>query len=299
MHRLSPSGPRIHPIVLWLVVLGLIFATEYAVMVILPWLLPQSPMRLLDATIDSVLLTIVIAPALWWMVVRPLQQAMSLRTRFLTQSLANIEAERRHIAHELHDGVGQSLTLLVSGLRSLPEGLDRTDLCRRSQDLQQLAQTALKDIKKLSLGLRPSLLDDLGLAPAVERIVADVRENHPLDVTADVAAVAGQRLPESVETAVFRILQESISNIVKHSGARKASVKIRLDRETVVLEVTDDGVGIDPAILNAPHQAAGCLGLLGMRERAAVLGGQLEIESEPGRGTRLLAILPTGRLNRG
>jgi signal transduction histidine kinase len=280
----------------WLAVLILIFGAEYAVMLALPWLLPSDLSWFSKSVVDAVLLTIVVAPVLWATVVRPLQQVLSIRTWYLTELFSNLEAERRRMAHELHDGVGQSLTMLVSGLRTLQAHPDKTDLAQRLTGLQQAAEVALKDIRQLALGLRPSLLDDLGLAPAIEQVAADVQDNHyPLELAVDVNCVTGKRLPDSVETAVFRIFQEVLNNTVKHSAARRASVQVRIEGARVVLQMTDDGRGFDVGKL-AP--GAGHLGLLGMRERASLLGGILEVDSQPGHGTRVTVAIPgkgTGR----
>jgi signal transduction histidine kinase len=282
-----------HPARVWFVVLALIFMAEYAVMLVLPWLLPTDLSWFTESVVDSVLLTIVVAPVLWWTVVRPLQQVIGIRTRYLTELFSNIEVERRRMAHELHDGVGQSLTMLVSGLRTLHASPDKPDLPERLLALQQVAEVALRDIRQLALGLRPSLLDDLGLAPAIEQVAADVQENHyPLELTVDVDEVTGKRLPDTIETAVFRIFQEALNNTVKHSAARRASVKVRLQGSSVVLRMTDDGRGFDAGRLGRQALGSGHLGLLGMRERATLLEGTLVVDSQPGHGTRVTFAVP-------
>jgi signal transduction histidine kinase len=206
---------------------------------------------------------------------------------------SNIEAERRRMAHELHDGVGQSLTMLVSGLRTLHASPDKPDLPERLLALQHVAEVALKDIRQLALGLRPSLLDDLGLAPAIEQVAADVQENHyPLELTVDVDGVTGKRLPDTVETPVFRIFQEVLNNTVKHSSARRASVQVRLEGSRVVLRMTDDGRGFDAGRLGRLAPGSGQLGLLGMRERATLLGGTLVVDSQPSEGTKVTFAIP-------
>jgi len=278
---------------MWGIVLSLIFTAEYAVMEVLPWLLPERTSWAWASALDAVLLTIVVAPVLWWTCVRPLQKMNSIRASFLADLFAHIEVERRRIAAELHDGVGQSLTLLVSRLRTLNDVPGAPTLPQRLQELQEVAQLALKDIRQIALGLRPGLLDDLGLAPAIERVAAEVQEGHALKVTVDVAGVAGIRLPDAIETAVFRIFQEAINNVVKHSAATQASVQARLQDGAVVLQVSDNGRGFDMGKMRGGANASGRLGLAGMRERATLLGGTLAIEAKPGQGTRVTAAIPT------
>lgn len=290
MPRTPLPRSRVHPARVWAVVTLVVFATECVVMLALPWVLPEGHSRVLEAALDAVVLTAVVSPVLWLTIVRPLREVLRIRTRFLGDLFAAIEAERRRIAYDLHDGVGQSLSLLVSGLRSAHDGITQPDVARRCRDLQTLAEAALRDVKRLALGLRPSLLDDLGLAPALERVVADTREHHAIDLALDVAGVADERLPERVETAVFRIVQEALSNVLRHSGATHASVRIWRGEGNVGVLVEDDGRGIEPAHLSAPRP--GHLGLTGMRERATLLGGTLSVESGHGRGTRVTATIP-------
>ena len=279
-----------YPAAVWLMVLGTIFAVEYLVMLALPWVLPAEPTGFLEATVDSVTLAVVLAPVIWLTVVRPLRELLRLRNQFLKDLFAQIEADRRHTAHELHDGVGQTLSMLVSGLRTAHQSITDPDIARRCSELERLAQEALGDVKGLALGLRPSLLDDLGLAPALERLAADVREHHPFHVSVDVAALAGKRLDEAVETAVFRIVQEALANVAAHARASTAAVVLRCRDSAVDLEVSDDGCGF--AWPSAAAAKPGHLGLIGMQERAALLGGHAVIESTPGHGTRITASLP-------
>jgi signal transduction histidine kinase len=273
-------------------VLGLIFAVECGLMFALPLLLPDGAPRILEAAADAFILTIVVSPVLWWTVVRPLQQASRLRDFFLADLFATIEDERKRIAHELHDGVGQSLTLLVSGLRSVNVETPPLELEQRGMDLRQLAQRALTDIRQLARGLRPSLLDDMGLAAAIDRVAEELEEHHGLTAAVDTQSMAGQRLPERVETAIFRIFQEATANIIQHSGASLACIRLVRGPHHVVLRVADNGCGFDPArvALTAGHD--GHLGLIGMQERAALLGGTVAIDSTAGQGTTLIVTIP-------
>ena len=281
-----------HPALVWAVVLATVFIAEAAVMLVLPWVMPREVSWLAHSAVDAVLLTVIVAPVLWRTVDRPLRQILQIRTRFTANLVASTESLRRGLAHELHDGVGQSMTLLVSGLRSLQAGTNEADLRRRLPQLQQLAQEALDEIRRMSLGLRPSLLDNLGLAPALEQLAAHTRECHPIELTADVEAISGERFSEAVETAVFRIAQEALHNIVKHSAASRASIEARLDRGGLVLEIADNGRGLPPALRGGAAVGPGRLGLIGMRERAALLDGEATVESTPGKGTRIVVCIP-------
>jgi signal transduction histidine kinase len=259
-------------------------------MFLLPWLMPERPSRILEAAMDAVVLTLVLAPVLWWTLVRPLREVIRLRTQFLADLFAQIESDRRQTAYELHDGVGQSLTVLISGLRSAKVCRDNEICAGRVNGFQRLAENALAEVKRLSLGLRPSLLDDLGLAPALERLVEDVRAHHDINLSLDVAGVIGVRLPDKVATAVFRIVQEALSNIIKHSAARQASIQVRQVDGNIVVNVSDDGRGIEPSRLRSPPP--GHLGLAGMSERAALLDGTYTLDSSPGRGVRIRVTIP-------
>jgi signal transduction histidine kinase len=281
-----------YPVAVWLILLAVIFAAEYAVMLLLPRLLPEHSSRVLESAVDAVVLTLVLAPVLWWTIVRPLREVIRLRTQFLADLFSQMESDRRQTAYELHDGVGQALTLLISGLRSAHRCRVNAECTDRVDGFQRLAENALTEVRRITLGLRPSLLDDLGLAPALERLVEDTRAHHPATVSLDIAGVIGQRLPEPVATAVFRIVQEALSNVIKHSQARQATVAVRQASGDVLVEVSDDGCGIEPARLRG--LPAGHLGLRGMRERAVLLGGEFALDSAPGRGTRVAVTIPAG-----
>lgn len=281
-----------HPAGVWTLVLAVIFTAEFALMLVLPWVLGEQPSRFLESTVDAVVLTLLVSPVLWWMLVKPLRHALALRARVLSDIISNIEAERARIAHDLHDGVGQSLTLLVSGLRSMSDQPRLEEIVRRGNELQQLAQGALIEVKEMSFALRPSLLDDLGLVPALERVARDVKRHFSLELILDIHSLEGKRLAEAVETAVFRIFQESVNNIVKHAHARQAHVQLREVDGFVILQIEDDGCGIPADQLAETTDTTDGLGLVGMRERAALLGGKLTVASTVGAGTRITARLP-------
>lgn len=281
-----------HPVAVWLLLLILVFAAECIVMLLLPTLLAPHSSRLLESAVDAILLILLVAPMLWWTIVRPLQEIIRLRMQFLSDLFAQIEVDRRQTARELHDGVGQSLTLLISGLRSAKSCRTNAECSGRVTEFQRLAEDALTEVRRLALGLRPSLLDDLGLAPALERLVEDMGTHHPINFTLEADSVRRVRLSDGVATAVFRIIQEALTNVIKHSQARQATVVVRNTNGNVLVEVRDDGCGIDPARLS--FLPPGHLGLRGMSERATLMEGEFVLDSAPGQGTRIAVTIPTG-----
>jgi PAS domain S-box-containing protein len=205
------------------------------------------------------------------------------RTRFVEQTISAREAEQRRLARDLHDGVGQSLTSLRLGLRALEEAIDLEHARRSAAELRRIAVATLEEIRTLTKSLRPSVLDDMGLVPAITRLITDLRLVNPLRVEFRTAQVEGRRFTEVVETALFRIAQEALTNIVRHASAQEATIDLSCDGTILQLQVVDDGVGF-----NAAESRANQFGITGMRERAALLGGELFIYSTPGSGTRIL-----------
>lgn len=290
MVPLSRMRQLLHPATVWLAVLIAVFVSESTIMLVLPWLMPSGTSFLFEAIVDAVLLTSILSPLLWITVVRPLHEVDRLRSQFLSDLFAQMEADRRRVALELHDSVGQSLTLLVSGLRSAKELAADPEFASRWERFQELAQQALKEVKGLALGLRPSLLDDLGLPPALERLVADLEAHARFKIKLVINGMAERRLPQAVETAAFRIVQEALSNVLRHAEARHVEIAVRLVESCLQIEISDDGRGMDGANLHRPTN--GHLGLTSMKERATLLGGDLTINSASHQGTRVLATIP-------
>ncbi len=293
LRRLRSIGSRLYPARAWLGVLISVFAIESVIMVVLSFVPTTNHKGLLIPFVDAALLTLIVAPILWWFIVRPLKALLDLRTQHLGELFGSIEEERQRVALELHDGVGQYLTMLVSGLRTIGRSDDVADVRRRCHELQQASQDALTEVRRITLGLRPSMLDDLGLTPAVTRLADDLSRHHGIALTVEAETELG-RLPMAVETAAFRIVQEALNNVVKHSGAHAARVKLALRTERLVIGIEDDGCGLPLSLRGLWKVNTGHLGLLGMRERAVLLGGDLSIQSEPGRGTWVVATIPTG-----
>jgi signal transduction histidine kinase len=216
--------------------------------------------------------------------------AVDLSERIARDSLRRVveaqELERRRLARELHDETGQALTSILLGLKALEEKVDDTDSRAAAAELRELVVATLQDVRRLAVELRPSALDDFGLVAALERLTASISEQTGIAIDFE-PALTTDRLPEEVETALYRIVQESLTNVVKHAKARNVSVLLALKDGAVKAMIEDDGGGFDPA-----ERTGEGFGLVGMRERLALLGGRLEIESSDGAGTTVAAEVP-------
>ncbi len=212
-----------------------------------------------------------------------------LRAQLLEQVLAAQEDERRRIARELHDETGQAITTLMVGLRTLMEECPSLAIQRQAEELRDMAAGTLEGVRNLALELRPSVLDDLGLVAALERYIAEYRQRHRLNVDVAMHGLTAERLPAPVETALYRIVQESLTNIARHAHASTVSVLLEQSSDNIRVIVEDDGCGFNPQTVQSEARH---LGLYGMQERAELLGGALTIESTPGGGTSIFVEVP-------
>jgi two-component system, NarL family, sensor histidine kinase DevS len=216
--------------------------------------------------------------------------AVDLSERIARDSLRRVveaqELERRRLARELHDETGQALTSILLGLKALEEKLPDTGSRAAAAELRELVVATLQDVRRLAVELRPSALDDFGLVAALERLTASIGEQTGIRIDFQ-PAITADRLPAEVETALYRIVQESLTNVVKHAKARNVSVLLARTDGAVKAVIEDDGGGFDPA-----ERTGEGFGLLGMSERLALLGGRLEIESSEEAGTTIAAEVP-------
>jgi signal transduction histidine kinase len=215
--------------------------------------------------------------------------AVDLSERVTQDALARAveaqELERRRLARELHDEIGQDLTSLLLNLRKIEDAQNPEEVREATASLRELVVTALQDVRRLAIELRPKALDDFGLVPALERLAHTFMEQTEIDVKLT-DALGRRRLPREVETALYRIVQEALTNIVKHAQAQRVSILLTLMDGGAAAVIEDDGRGFDP---HAEHEG---LGLLGIRERLQLLRGRLTIESSPTSGTMLRAEVP-------
>jgi signal transduction histidine kinase len=198
------------------------------------------------------------------------------------------EAERRYVARELHDEAGQALISLLFGLRQLEKNADQPKtVISTALELRGLAEGVMDGLHRLAVNLRPAGLEQSGLVAALDAYTGRLAEQHDLQVRFKAVGMDERRLPLELETTLYRIAQETLTNVLRHAQASGVDVLLQRRGGSVTLVVEDDGVGFETAALQNDR-----LGLLGARERCEMLGGTLAIESSPGRGTTIVAEIP-------
>lgn len=226
-----------------------------------------------------------------------LDRARERYKALLQYSLAAQEEARRRIARELHDETSQVITSLALNLQALKSmaknrGLDDPEFMRVFDRSLALATHAGNEIVRMMKALRPTLLDEMGLAAAVNRYARDTLEPHGITVHTDFRGMEARRLPSEVEVTLFRISQGLIGNIREHSGAKNASISIEANDRECVMTVRDDGRGFDVSKIDRVEKGGRGAGLLIMKERVHLIGGTGHIRSEPGRGTEIVIRVP-------
>ena len=215
-----------------------------------------------------------------------------MRGILLAKVISAQEEERRRIARELHDETSQSLASLRVGLQGVQRARNPAELQQRLNDLDHLTGSILDELHRLARELRPSVLDDLGLVPALERYIAEYSQRFAIVADLETGRLSEQRLPPAIETALYRIIQEALTNVARHASAANVSVLLRHTPGSVLAMVEDDGQGFDATLREHPEPSDRHLGLFGMQERAVLLGGTLTVESAPGRGTTIVVRVP-------
>lgn len=219
-------------------------------------------------------------------------QASQERLQALSQQLLSAqEAERRHIARELHDEIGQSLSALKINLQGLQRRPEVSALTNQIEDSIAITERVLQQTRTLSLDLRPSLLDDMGLEIALNWYLNRLAERAGWQPTLT-ARLKVDRLPAEIETVCFRIAQESLTNVLRHAQATAVQIELNQDDTDLELVIRDNGLGFDVAAARQKAIRGGSLGLLGISERVTLIRGQVTITSVPGQGTEIRARLP-------
>lgn len=211
--------------------------------------------------------------------------------RLTRQVVLAQEAERQRLARELHDEIGQALTAVNLNLQALQVGTADTTISARLQDSLNIVEYTLGQVRDLSLDLHPSILDDLGLVDALKWYLDRQAERTGLVIELR-AKLPHADLPAEMKSTCFRVTQEAITNIVRHANAKKVRVELRQGKTELELSIRDNGAGFEVEPARQRARLGTSLGLLGMQERVALVGGQLQIKSAPGAGTEIRAHFP-------
>jgi two-component system sensor histidine kinase UhpB len=223
-----------------------------------------------------------------------------LRGELLRQTVLAQEEERRHIARELHDETSQAMTALSWKLAAVEQVLPdshregHSEVRERIRDLRQLTEQVMNDLRQLTARLRPAVLDELGLVPALITYGDDCAARFPFKVDVQVTGTR-RRLPSEVETTLYRIAQEAITNVAKHAQATHAAIHLHFNEQEAALSISDDGIGMDEPPQQAAAHGKGW-GLAGIYERIRAVEGNLDIRSSPDAGTHLIARVPIPHL---
>jgi signal transduction histidine kinase len=264
-------------------VLGVLSLASYA-----PNKFEAEVVHLLSAMGDAIGITVENARA-----AKRLEEMSKIREQLLEKLISAQEEERRRLARELHDEASQSLAALALNLEGIADTLPARYLdTRQKLDLlkEQAIQT-LGGIRNLALELRPSALDDLGLSMAIDWYAKDYLAKRGLDVKVEVIGPK-TKLPSYTETMLFRIIQEALTNVVKHAEASQVKVQLQLSDSTAIVQVEDNGKGFDVEATLSGEGMRRNLGIHGMAERATLLGGTFTVTSQPEKGTRLRVEVP-------
>jgi PAS domain S-box-containing protein len=218
-----------------------------------------------------------------------IRQAETMHRLLLERTLSAQEEERRRIARELHDEAGQLLTSLLVGLRTLEDSRNIADCKAKGQRLREITAQAIDEVGRLARGLHPTVLDDHGLGVALSRYVSEYAKTHNIAVDLMLNKLDSSDLPPAVQMGLYRILQEALTNVARHSGAKAVSIVFARSATALKVAVNDNGRGFDMKALAVV--SSNRLGIQGMRERAAMLGGTVSFTSKA-TGTRILVQIP-------
>jgi signal transduction histidine kinase len=218
-----------------------------------------------------------------------LQQSDQLR-ELSNRLLQSQDEERRRIARDLHDSAGQIVTALGMHLASIAQRAVKPELRKAAQESQELVQQLSKEIRTVSYLLHPPLLEETGLSQAIRWYMKGLAERSGLKIDLDIPNDFG-RLPHDMEVAIFRIVQECLTNIHRHSGGQTANIRLSHNMSKVSLEIEDDGLGMPKETLTTIRTQRSGVGITGMRERVRHLGGELHIQSSS-KGTKISVTLP-------
>lgn len=282
------NADSISPTRVLLLVLVVAFAVEATIMLILATL--DQPLRggILLSLLDALALVAILAPVVWLLVVRPLRASASERVSLLSRMLTIQEEERASLARNLHDELGQAQTAVLLGARSIINATTLTEARERAEEVARMAASATEATRRLSRGLAPIVLIDFGLSVAVQRLCEDLATASGIAIACS-GEIGSQRFDPSIEIAAYRLLQEAITNAIKHARASRIDVVLACNERELTIVVSDNGVGMSSSAARGGH---GGLGLSGMRERMNLLNGSFHVETPTDHGTTVRARIP-------
>lgn len=251
---------------------------------------PETLMKQLDPDIHQLVTTI------HSMVVS--LEMRTLQLRALSERIINAqEEERNRIARNLHDDTAQAISAIIIQLEQLESMVPPGEevLANRLAAARRLASNTLEDIRKIIWDLRPTILDDLGLVPAIRWYTRFALEQYGISIEFDLAETV--RLDSHLETLLFRVTQEAVSNILRHANAKQVTIRLYQENERMCLEIEDDGQGFDVGLVVGDAVYRKKVGLLGIQERVSLVSGEVNIESKPGKGTHLHICVPIFNCN--
>ncbi len=219
-----------------------------------------------------------------------LKKIENKRNQLLETIIVSQEEERKRISRELHDETGQSLTSLMLGLKLIQEAESLQKAKELSNNLREIVYKTIEEIQWLSYELRPSTLDDLGLLVALRRYIDELTQHKGVIIDFEIDNFLKNRLNAAVETTFYRVVQEALTNVIRHAKANKIKVQLGSNSHNLYAVIEDDGVGFDLEQMEKGQQKN--LGLIGMKERAALVGGELLIHTAAGEGTRITLTIP-------
>lgn len=285
------ARPSALPLRVFGTVLILAFLVEVGIMLLLPSLVKGRLNGLQSALIDALLLTTVLAPAVWYVVARPLRKLHQDRGQLLARVFDVQESERRALARDLHDELGQHLTALRLAVRSIEHSSTPEQVKERATTMNTLVQASLDSVRMLVKGLRPVVLEEFGLVPAIERFCEEFQRTNGIAINVDIDVNQNARFDARIETCIFRVLQESLTNVARHAKASGVRISLTRDTTDLVLTVTDNGSGFHPRSQKTGSQS---FGLRGIQERAELADGFVSIDSAPAKGTTVTLRIPAG-----
>lgn len=279
---------NISPTRVFLIVLASAFAVELCIMVAMEMLGPPRRPSMWLSLLDALVLVMVLCPVIWLLLVYPLRRTLIERSKLMAHLLTIEEDERAKLARDLHDELGQTQTAVLLGARSITSATSLAHAQERAEEVARAAAMAIEATRRLTRGLSPMVLIDLGLPAAVERLCEDVAAASAVQIDCTID-LGGGRPPREIEIALYRVLQEALTNTVKHACASRVQVALKATSEAITLTIADDGKGLPT---NASGGRPGGMGMANMRERVGLLNGTLTVQSAPNRGTTIVARMP-------